>query len=275
MDRISINNLEVFANHGVYPEENTLGQKFLVSAVLYTDIHAAGISDKLEKSIDYGKVCHHIYEIVKNSTFALLERLAEQIARELLLNYDTYGVQVEVKKPWAPIGLPLDYASVCINRKWHTAYIGIGSNMGDKEAYLNMACRRIARAEDCRLIAKSDYIVTKPVGGVEQDDFLNGALMVNTLFTPDELLEFLQGIEKEAKRERLVHWGPRTLDLDILFYDNEIISTDRLTIPHREMHKRLFAAEPMAQLAPYYIHPIYGRTMADLYAELSGDTIEE
>ena len=91
---------------------------------------------------------------------------------------------------------------------------------------------------------------------------------METLYTPEELLDFTAGIEAEAKRERIVHWGPRTLDLDILFYDDIVMYTDRLIIPHKELHKRLFVLEPLAEIAPYFCHPVYGQTMSDMYEEL-------
>lgn len=88
--------------------------------------------------------------------------------------------------------------------------------MGDKEKYLNEAVEKLQQTSDCQVLKVSDFLVTAPYGGVEQDDFLNGALALKTLLTPQELLERLHEIEQEAHRERLIHWGPRTLDLDIL-----------------------------------------------------------
>mgnify|MGYP003290497374 CR=1 FL=1 len=269
MDKIIINNLEVFANHGVFPEENSLGQKFIISAVLYVDTRGAGLTDDLTQSVHYGEVCNLISKVTRENTFMLIERLAEVIAEEVLLTYDKIDeIDIEVKKPWAPIAQTLDYVAVSINRKWHTAYIGLGSNMGNKENNLKLACDRIAENHKCRLIKVSDFIVTEPVGGVEQDDFLNGAVCIETLYTPEELLDFTASIEAEAKRERIVHWGPRTLDLDILFYDDVIMHTDSLTVPHKELHKRLFVLEPMSGIAPYFCHPIYRRTMSDMFEEL-------
>jgi len=84
MDKIKINNLEIFCNHGVFPEENVLGQKFLVSAVLYTDTRSAGLSDNLTKSINYGEICHFIDKFMKDHTFKLIETVAERLAKALL-----------------------------------------------------------------------------------------------------------------------------------------------------------------------------------------------
>lgn len=269
MDRITIQNLEIFARHGVFPEENTLGQKFVLSAVLYTDTRKAGLTDELEHSIHYGEVSHFIKDFVEGHTFKLLESVVERLAEELLLSFPLLKqVDLEIKKPWAPIGLPLDTVSVRISRGWHTAYIALGSNMGDKKAYLDMAVRMLDEHRCCRVEQVADYLETAPYGGVEQDDFLNSALKLRTLLTPQELLDALHVIEQAADRRRLIHWGPRTLDLDILLYDDEVIDTEELHIPHVELHKRDFVLIPLSQLAPYKRHPLLCRTIEELKQEV-------
>ena len=114
----------------------------------------------------------------------------------------------------------------------------------------------------------SGYLVTEPYGGVEQDEFLNGVLKLRTLLTPEELLDRLHELEAAANRERIIHWGPRTLDLDILFYDNEIIDTPDLHIPHIDMENRDFVLKPMDEIAPYYRHPVLNKTIHQLLNEL-------
>lgn len=269
MDKIHIKNLEVFARHGVFPEENALGQKFVVSAVLYTSTREAGRTDDLAKSIHYGEVSRFITEFMEQNTFQLLETAAERLAEELLLNTERLEkIRLEIKKPWAPVGLPLETVSVEIERGWHTAYIAFGSNLGDKEANLRLGVEGLRSTRGCRVEAVSDFLVTAPYGGVEQDDFLNGAMKIRTLLTPHELLERLHEIEQEAKRERVVRWGPRTLDLDILLYDDLILDEEDLHIPHIEMYKRDFVLKPLCQIAPYARHPVYNRTAAELLADL-------
>lgn len=266
MDKITIQNLEVFAKHGVYPEENALGQKFVISVVMHTSTRKAGMTDDLRFSVNYGEVSHFIEEFVTNHTWKLLETIAERLAQELLLKYPLIAqVDLKIQKPWAPIGLPLDTVSVEISRRWHTAYIALGSNMGDKKGYLDMAVSRLNERKDCQVKKVSDYLVTEPYGGVEQDDFLNGALELRTTLEPEALLEILHEIEQEAGRVRQIHWGPRTLDLDILLYDDLIMDTPDLHIPHVEMHLRDFVLTPMAQIAPWKRHPLVGKTMKELH----------
>ena len=216
MDQIQIKNLEVFAKHGVFPEENVLGQKFVISAVLYTTTREAGKTDDLTKSIHYGEISHWIKRFLEEHTYQLLETAAERLAEELLLQTERLErVRLQLQKPWAPIGLHLETVSVEIERGWHTAYIALGSNMGDKKGYLEMGVEGLRHTRGCRVEAVSDFLVTEPYGLVEQDKFLNGAMKIRTLLTPHELLDRLNEIEQTANRERIVRWGPRTLDLDI------------------------------------------------------------
>lgn len=269
MDKISIKKLEVFANHGVYPEENTLGQKFVISAVLYTSTRKAGMTDELGDSIHYGEVSHFIKRFVEGHTWKLLESVAERLVQALLLEFPLIDhMDLEMEKPWAPIGLPLETVSVSISRGWHTAYIALGSNMGDKKGYLDLAVQRLNERKDCQVTKVSDYVMTAPYGGVEQEDFLNGALELRTLLEPKELLDALHQIEQEAHRVREMHWGPRTLDLDILLYDDLVLDTLELHIPHAEMHLRDFVLIPMAQIAPWKRHPLTGQTVEEMYRKL-------
>lgn len=268
-DEIHIENLEFYARHGVFPEETKLGQKFIISLVMYIDIRAAGKKDELELSIDYGEVSHFVTEYMQTNTFKLIEGAAENLVRELLNRYPLLkGVDLELKKPWAPVGLPMEYVSVKISRFWHKAYVGLGSNMGDKKGYLDQAVKRLDREEGCKVEKVSSYLVTKPYGGVEQDDFLNACLILKTVFSPEELLGKLHEIEKEAHRERIIHWGPRTLDLDILLYDDLVMESDELIIPHVEMHMRDFVLKPLNEIAPNIRHPIYKKTVSQMLGEL-------
>ncbi len=271
MDKIKIKDLEVYGHHGVYPEETALGQKFLLSAVLHVSVREAGQTDDLAKSINYGEVSHFAKEFMENHTYKLLEAVVERLARAILLKWpQIIRADLELKKPWAPIGLPLDTVSVEIERGWHTAYLALGSNMGDRRAHLEHAVRALEACEDCRVLKVSDFIETEPYGVTEQDAFLNGALALRTLKTPWELLEEIHRIEAEEGRVRTLRWGPRTLDLDILLYDGLVLDSEDLHIPHIEMHKRDFVLAPLAQIAPYLRHPILHKTVEELRGERNG-----
>lgn len=271
-DKIKIQDLEVFANHGVFPEENVLGQKFLVSAVLYTDTRKAGMSDNLSASINYGEISAFIDRYLKEHTFKLLERAAEALAEELLLHTPGLAkINLEIKKPWAPVKFPLKTVSVEIERAWHTAYIALGSNMGDREKYINDAVKALDAAHGCSVTEVSSLIETPPYGVTDQADFLNGCLKLSTILSPEEVLAELHRIEQTAGRERVLRWGPRTLDLDIIFYDDLVLESKELCIPHVEMHKRLFVLGPLCEIAPYKRHPVYGKTVWEMKAEVQGE----
>lgn len=268
-DEIIIEDLRVFAYHGVLEEEKKTGQEFFVNAVLYLDTRPAGRSDDLEQTINYAKVCDEICEHMTSECYDLIEAAAENTVRRLLQDHPAvYAIALELRKPHAPIERDFGCVSVKIRRSRHYAYIAFGSNMGDKEKTIEKGLGMLDAAEDVSLLKRSEMIVTEPYGGVEQDDFLNGVCLVETLLDPHELLDLLMHVEKECGRVREIRWGPRTLDLDILFYDDEIISDQRLNVPHIDMANRRFVLEPLAQLAPWKMHPVLGKTVSQLLTEL-------
>ena len=268
MDKIKVKDLKVFANHGVYEEEKKLGQDFFVSVVLHLDTRQAGLSDDLLDSVSYGEVSRFINSYMKENTFNLLEAVAEKLARELLLKFEKIKlVQLEVKKPQAPISLPFDYVSVEINRKWHDAYIGLGSNVGDKRKYLEDALVALDQDENNKVVEVSKWIETKPYGNEDQEDYLNGCIFLQTLYTPEELLKALNEIEAKAGRVRKGKWEPRTLDLDILFYDDWVYNNKDLSIPHMDLHNRDFVLEPLAEIAPFLRHPLKGKVVLEIWQE--------
>ncbi len=268
-DRIHIEDLTVFANHGVLPEETKLGQKFLLSLTLYLPAGTAGARDELDDSVDYGAVCAFATAYTKEHPRKTIEAASEDLAAALLDQWPKLaGVGLTLKKPWAPVGLPLETVSFQITRRWHTAYIALGSNLGDKKGYLDGAVAALGRVRGCRVEQVSPYLVTAPYGGVEQDDFLNACLSLRTWLTPQALLDVLHRIEQDAHRERTVRWGPRTLDLDLLLYDDAVFETSDLVVPHVEMHKRTFVLEPLRQIAPNVRHPILKKTIDELARDL-------
>lgn len=269
MDEIIIENLKVYAYHGVYKEENDEGQNFYVNAVLYTDTRRAGNEDKLGLTTSYGEVCQFIHEYISKNVFKLIESVAEKTAEAVLSEFPLVeGVTLEIRKPEAPIGLEFQSVSVKITRRWHMACIALGSNMGDRQKYIEDGIAALAEDSRCSIVKISELVRTTAYGNIEQDEFLNGALVMKTLYTPEELLNKIHKIEEAAGRERKQDWGPRTLDLDIIFYDDVIMDTDALQIPHVDMQNRDFVLEPLAQLVPYVVHPVFGKTVIQLYEEV-------
>lgn len=272
-DEIHIDDLEVYAHHGVFPEEKEKGQLFYVNLVLYTDTRRAGQQDDLTLSTHYGEVCHLVTKWMQEHTYDLIETVAETVAEQVLLHYPLVrAIDVEIRKPQAPIGLPFGSVSVKIFRGWHDVYIALGSNMGDREKYLQMGVDAMKDRKDIRLKKVSSWRRTAPYGGVEQEDFLNGVMEIQTLLPPSELLDYLHEIEQRAERKREIRWGPRTLDLDILLYDDLVVESEKLIIPHVDMQNRDFVLGPMSEIAPWMRHPVLGLTMEQLYARLAAGT---
>ena len=268
-DLIKITGLSFFAYHGVYAFETKNGQEFVVNARLWLDAADAAREDNLDKSVNYGAVCDLIVSYLQQHTFKLLEAAVYHVMKEILIQFPLIKqMEFELCKPQAPIAHPFENVSVTMEMGWHTAYIALGSNMGDKERYILDAVRKLEDDTDFRSIHMSRLIVTKPYGGVAQDDFVNGALWCETLLSPKELLARLNALEAQAERKREIHWGPRTLDLDIIFYDDLVMDDSKLTIPHADMHNRTFVLEPLHELCPYFRHPVLKKTIEELYLAL-------
>lgn len=274
-DQIRIEELEVYAHHGVYPEENEKGQHFYVNATLYTNTRPAGLADDLSLSTNYGEVCQFITEFMQQHTFQLIETVAERTAYEVLQHFPlVQGLDLEIRKPEAPIPLPFGSVSVAIHREWHEAYIAVGSNMGDSREHIAQALGQLQKNKDIRVEKVSELLETLPYGVVEQDNFVNGMFEIRTLLAPEELLQELHRIEQMEGRERKLHWGPRTLDLDIIFYDDQVYASEDLVIPHIDMENRYFVLKPLSELAPNFRHPITHKTVTQMLSELPVDLTE-
>ncbi len=147
------------------------------------------------------------------------------------------------------------------------SHIALGSNMGDREKNLKEALKYIAELPETKIIKSSAIYETEPVGEPKQRPFYNAVVKMETSLDPEMLLQKLQEVEKAFGRVRRQKWGPRTLDLDILLYDQQIIATDKLTIPHPLMAERAFVLEPLAEIDPEAYHPVLEKTAAELLRE--------
>ena len=148
-----------------------------------------------------------------------------------------------------------------------TAFVGIGSNLGDRETNLARAIELLSAEDGIDVVAVSEIRETEPVGPVEQGPFLNGAVQVETSLRPGELLERLLSVESRLGRVRAERWGPRTIDLDLLLYGDETTGEPGLRVPHPRLHERRFVLEPLADLDPGLEIPERGSVSA-LLAEL-------
>jgi 2-amino-4-hydroxy-6-hydroxymethyldihydropteridine diphosphokinase len=149
------------------------------------------------------------------------------------------------------------------------AYIALGANLGDREANLREALQRLGESPQVQVERASSMLENAAVGGPpDSPAFINMVAMVFTTLTPEALLDRLLEIERQMGRERREKWGPRPIDLDLLLYGDQILKSERLTLPHPRMHERRFVLEPLAELAPNLVHPVLKRTVMELLASL-------
>lgn len=148
----------------------------------------------------------------------------------------------------------------------HTAYLSLGSNLGDREANLHEAIARLGVLGKVKRV--SSFYETEPVEFTEQPWFLNCAVEIETTLSPQELLNGMLAIERAMGRERIQPKGPRLIDLDILLFDAEIIHEEKLTIPHPAMHERKFVLEPLVEIAPHVRHPVLNQSVKELMNSL-------
>lgn len=150
---------------------------------------------------------------------------------------------------------------------YNIVFIGLGSNLGNRKENIITALQKIGKLPKTAIIKSSSIINTKPVGITNQPDFLNCIVQIKTILDPEKLLLELLKIEREMGRIRKQKWGPRIIDLDILFFNNEIINTQDLTVPHPEILNRKFVLTSMKEIAPQFVHPIEKKIIKELYAE--------
>ncbi|KHE72899.1 2-amino-4-hydroxy-6-hydroxymethyldihydropteridine diphosphokinase [Halobacillus sp. BBL2006] len=155
-----------------------------------------------------------------------------------------------------------------------TAYIALGSNISKREEFLKSAIEMLEEPREINVIEKSAVYETAPVGYTDQSDFLNMVVKVTTSLSPLQLLDHCQSIESELGRKRIVKWGPRTIDLDILLYNQENMIAERLTIPHPHMQERAFVMVPLAELDQEAFLPHLERSVLDILEALPKDEVE-
>ncbi|MEO1060227.1 MAG: 2-amino-4-hydroxy-6-hydroxymethyldihydropteridine diphosphokinase [Actinomycetota bacterium] len=255
VDRIELAGIRAVGTIGVLPEEQARPQPFEIDLVLEVDAREAGRTDDLDRSVDYGVAIALAVKVVEREETLLLERVATRIAEEILGLARVDAVEVVVRKLRPPV--PEDIVSTGVRlrrtradlarprRTPTTAYVAIGSNLGDRRAHLRYAVRSLPD-----VVATSGVFETAPVGGPEQGPYLNMVARLETEQHPFELLETCLAIEAGAGRERTVRWGARTLDLDVLLWGDATIESERLTVPHPRMWERRFVLEPLSDLAP-------------------------
>ncbi|MFC1528847.1 2-amino-4-hydroxy-6-hydroxymethyldihydropteridine diphosphokinase [Candidatus Latescibacterota bacterium] len=154
-------------------------------------------------------------------------------------------------------------------------YLGLGSNIGDRLGNLNGAVLRLNSSPEILVMNVSNIYETVPVGGPVQPDYLNAAVEIETILEPEGLFRHCSGIEKAMGRERTEKYGPRIIDIDIVLYNQLVLKTDDLTIPHPRMHERAFVLRPLADLVPDYVHPVTGLAVKELLERVDQSGVQK
>ncbi|HEY7720064.1 MAG TPA: 2-amino-4-hydroxy-6-hydroxymethyldihydropteridine diphosphokinase [Pedococcus sp.] len=274
-DQIVLQGVSATGHHGVLPEERRDGQTFVVDVVMDVDLAPAGASDDLADTVNYAEVAGDIVEIIEGEPLDLIEAVAERIARAVLTRPLVEAVEVVVHKPQAPVGHPFTDVQVRVRRERETpVVVALGSNVGDSLETLRDAAVALFGLID--LDAVSPVVETDPVGGPDQPPYLNAVVTGTTSLSPRALLRLLHDVEAAHGRTREVHWGPRTLDLDLVQYGDPAFNTDvqmddaALTLPHPRAHERAFVLVPWLLADPEATLRVSGevRRVADLVAAM-------
>ncbi|BBN97379.1 2-amino-4-hydroxy-6-hydroxymethyldihydropteridine diphosphokinase [Sporolactobacillus terrae] len=269
-DAIRLNRMQFYGYHGALEEERRIGQRFDVDVSLILDLYRAGSTDRLDQTVNYAEVYTRVKEIVEGPACALIEHVAEKIAETVLQNYSVVReCRVHVVKPNPPIAGNYDSVSVFIERRRTTAYLGLGSNMGDRAGFLKRALEGLQAEQGVQIVRCSSIYETDPYGPVEQADFLNMTAQIETLLPALALLKKLQTIEADLNRTREVHWGPRTIDLDLLLFGQEMTYSEVLSLPHPDIARRAFVLKPLAEIAPHLVIPRENHSVLTLWQNLN------
>ena len=255
LDRICLSGLRFDTLIGVLPEERQARQPVLIDLVLYQMPSPATKTDCLEHTVSYAAVYERVRDRIDNSQFSLVERLAGELAKTLLTEFEPLlWVDVGVFKPQAPLPGRFQTAGICIQRSrgdfglMTTVDLSLGANLGDRLATLREAVSQLSSHPQIEQLAVSSVYETKPIGLVDQPDFLNLALRIRTDLEPFTLLAICQQIEHGLGRQRTVRWGPRTIDIDLLTYGSIVSAAPDLTLPHPRMQDRDFVQIPLREL---------------------------
>ncbi len=264
MSKILIRGLKVEACHGVKDFEKVEKQPFIFDADIYYDFFPAYLSDNLNDTINYSAASKLIVKVATQNTFDLIEKLAYECAYSVMNELPANKISLTVYKPHAPMKLDFDTVGVNVEVERTTAYLSLGSSLGDRRGYIDKAIRLLGSKPYIKVKKASDYMETKPYGGVAQNTFINCAVEIETLYSPRRLLNVIHEIEAECGRVRNKHWEDRTLDIDIVFFGKKVVYEDDLIIPHPDYKNREFVLAPLKQIAPNFICPVSHKAIKDI-----------
>lgn len=310
LDQISVEGIRAEGFHGVLATERKTGQLFTADVVAHVNTRAAAAKDALDRTVNYSDIADRVAEVLAGDPADLLESLAERCARVVLEMDGVEAVDIAIHKPQAPLHVEFADVVVRIRRDLHSgslwadkrigssagashdpldgplardvfderplqpvnAVIALGGNLGSVEPTLRAAVRLLDRTAGIHVLGTSALVRSAAVGGPPQPDYYNAIVLVETALAPRELLNACQGVEVVHGRERTVANGPRTLDVDIISYDQLVGASADLTLPHPRAHERAFVLVPLADLDPNITLPGRG-TAQELLDAVAVDTV--
>lgn len=250
-DRVSVKNLCLQGFHGVYPEEKRLGQKFYVDLDCRLNLVPCARDDDYTQAVCYGALCDLAAEVSDAGPYDLIETLGTRIAEAVLDRFEPVSdVVVRVRKPSAPLAAVFDHVEIEIRRtRSRRVAFSLGSNIGDKPGHLRNALAWMNTLDGTVIDGVSRFYKTLPWGDTDQDWFLNACATGWTTADPVDLLKGIKRIEMTMGRVPTRRWGPRAIDIDILYIDGLVQETAQLTLPHRDLFNRAFVLVPLADIA--------------------------
>ena len=266
MKTVEIKGIKLSARHGVHEHEKINPQEFAIDISFGYDSTQAALSDDIADAVNYSQVCKTAYRVCAENFFNLIEKLSYEIAFEIAEQFPAIqNIEVSVHKPQAPVTVPFEDIIVTSELERVKAVLSLGSSEGDRRATLDGAISALDEVRGISVLKVSDYIETAPYGGVAKNEFLNCALVIECLLTPEQLLEVIHGIESDFHRVRGERWGDRTLDIDIIFFGNKVIAQEGLIIPHCDYFNRDFVLTPLKQIVPEFVCPVLRKRLADIH----------
>ncbi len=266
---ITMAEMKFHSRLGVLAAEKEHGQIIVVDLELSCFYPLAIETDQLGQTVNYAEVFSYVKSMVETTASDLIEHLAGEIASGIFVRFPLVAaLSLTIKKPKAPIEGDFGYMAFTLtasreealaktvsdsvpaaaDRLRHTVIISLGSNIGDRQSHLAYALTRLQAVPGLRLDRLSSLYETEPWGNTEQAEYLNAIAGFKTSLEPVSILDLCQAIESERGRVREIRWGPRTLDLDLISYDQLAMETERLILPHPRYQEREFVTIPLAEI---------------------------
>lgn len=267
-DRIFVSNLCIVGRHGVHEEERILGQRFFLDIEVKTDARRASEHDDYRKAICYATLCELAQQVSDAGPYRLIETFSERVIEAILDRFPTVtAATVRIRKPGAAISASFDTVGVELTRqRQQRVAFSLGSNVGEKASQIRAALGFLEAVEGLQIKAVSRFYRTAPWGKTDQDWFVNAAAVGETSLTAHEVLRACKQIEVQLGRTPGERWGPRLIDIDLLYLGDEETDTPALTLPHAEMFNRSFVMVPLDEIAGGVV--VGGKRIGDVVAEM-------